>query len=576
MSSAAADPPQYRKALDACRDVVLWALAFSAAVNLLYLSPSVFMLQVYDRVLTTGGIPTLGFVSVMLLYALATLVFLDGVRNRLMTRLSLRLERMLAPILLEVAMRREARDGEAGRRQVMREFDLVRQTVTGPAATAVMDIPWTPIFMGVAFMIHPFIGLISLLGGGVLLALAWRNEQVMRRGLAQLSEMSPRVYADQEADSASADAVRAMGMRSVVIERRLKQRGELNVLQAQLAQRAAGYSGLTKFLRLALQSTALGVGAWLAVDRQISPGALIAGSILTSRALGPLEQIVSAWRQIGQARNALRSIKEAIATSASTEGMALPMPRGAIRLERVSVRLRGAERAALQDVSVSVGPGEILGVVGASGAGKSTLARVAAGALAPQVGVVRLDGANVQDWAPDALGKYVGYVPQEIGLLDGTIAENIRRFAPPRDGGDPNVIDSDVIDAARAAGAHDLILRFPKGYQHLLGRGGAGISPGQAQRIALARALFRAPPLLVLDEPNAHLDAEGEAALLEAVRAARARGAAIILIAHRAGTIGISDRLLVLREGRVEMEGPREEVGRKLAAVVAERQKEPT
>ncbi|HWA00040.1 MAG TPA: type I secretion system permease/ATPase [Caulobacterales bacterium] len=566
MVNAASGPVRYRQALEACRDVLLWALAFSAAVNLLYLSPSLFMLQVYDRVLTTGGLGTLAFVSVILIYALATLVFLDALRQRLMTRLSLRLERLLAPTLLDVAMRREAKEGEPGRRQLMREFDLVRSTATGPAATALMDAPWTPIFIIVCFLIHPLIGCVTLGGGALLLLLAWRNERVLRQGLAELGELTPRLYADQEADGASADAVRAMGMRGAVIARRLQQRGDLNGLQTNLAHRAAVYSGLTKWLRLTLQSAALGVGALLAVEREISPGALIAGSILASRTLGPLEQIVGAWRQIGLARNALRAIKEAIAAAATGEGMSLPSPRGAVRVERVGVRLRGAERPALQDVSFAIEPGEIVGVVGPSGAGKSTLARVVAGALTPQVGMVRLDGANLADWEPDSLGAHVGYLPQEIGLLDGAIADNIRRFAPSRDG-DPNAVDADVIEAAKAAGAHEFILRFPKGYHHRLGRNGGGVSPGQAQRIALARALFRDPALLVLDEPNAHLDQEGESALVEALRAARARGAAILLVAHRAGVIAMADRLLVLREGRLELHGAREDVVRKLAVV---------
>ncbi|HVY85342.1 MAG TPA: type I secretion system permease/ATPase [Caulobacterales bacterium] len=569
VNAAASEPVRYRQAMDACRDVLFWAFLFSAAVNLLYLSPSLFMLQVYDRVLTTGGLATLGFVSIILLYALGTLTFLDMLRGRLMTRLSLRLERMLAPVLLEVAMRREAKDGEAARRQVMREFDLVRQTVTGGPANALMDAPWTPIFILVCFLIHPLIGVVTAGGGALLLLLAWRNEHVLRKGLAELSELTPRIYADQEADGASADAVRAMGMRSAVIERRLKQRSDLNTLQTTLAHRAAVYTALTKWLRLTLQSTALGVGAYLAVERQISPGSLIAGSILASRTLGPLEQIVGAWRQIGQARNALRSIKEAIASAPANEGMALPSPRGAVRVERISVRLRGAERPALQDVSFAIEPCEVVGVIGPSGAGKSTLARVVAGALAPQVGIVRLDGANLQDWEPDSLGRHIGYIPQEIGLLDGTIAENIRRFAPALND-DPNAVDPDVIEAAKAAGAHDFILRFPKGYHYQLGRGGVGVSPGQAQRIALARALYRSPSLLVLDEPNAHLDQEGENALIEALRAARARGAATLLVAHRAGVMALADRLLVLRDGRLEMQGGRDEVVRKLAGPASE------
>jgi ATP-binding cassette subfamily C protein len=524
------------------------------------------MLQVYDRVLTTGGLATLGFISIILLIALGVLAFLDMLRTRLLSRLSLRLDRLLAPTLIEAASPRDSAD--AGRRQVMRDFDTLRQAASGPAAVAMMDAPWAPIFVGVCFMIHPYIGLVALLGGALLIAIAFQNERALRRDLADIGEIAPRLYADQEADNASVDAVRAMGMRGAVTKRRLAQRGELNTVQTHMAFKSAAYASLTKYVRLVLQSTALGVGAWLAVERQISPGALIAGSILAARALSPLEQIVGAWRQIGQARLALTSIRTITAeASAAPQRMDLPPPRGDLNFDRVSVRIRG--QFALVNASLTLSPGEVLGVLGPSGAGKSTLARIAANALAPEAGVVRLDGANLADWEPDALGKHIGYLPQEIGLLAGTIAENIRRFSATTSG-DANTIDPEIIAAAKAAGAHDLILRFPGGYLHPLGRGGSGLSPGQAQRVALARALYRAPPLIVLDEPNAHLDSEGEAALLKAVEGARARGAAILIVAHRAGVLALADRLAVLREGRVDLVGPRDEVMRKLAAAAAE------
>jgi PrtD family type I secretion system ABC transporter len=562
MSNAGPQPDLFRQAVRACRDLVLWAFVFSASVNLLYLAPSLFMLQVYDRVLTTGGLATLGFISVILLVALGVLAFLDMLRTRLLSRLSLRLDRILAPILVEAASPRDSSD--AGRRQVMRDFDSLRQAVSGPAAIAMMDAPWAPIFVGVCFMIHPYIGLVALLGGAALILLAFQNERALRRDLSDIGDIAPRIYADQEADNASVDAVRAMGMRGAVTKRRLAQRSELNSVQTHLAFKAAAYAGLTKYLRLALQSAALGVGAWLAVERQISPGALIAGSILAARALSPLEQIVGAWRQIGQARLALTSVRAIVAeASAAPKRMDLPPPRGELSIDRVSVRIRG--QFALVNASLSLAPGEVLGVLGSSGAGKSTLARITANALAPEAGVVRLDGANLADWDADALGRHIGYLPQEIGLLTGTIAENIRRFGEPTSA-DANTIDVEIIAAAKAAGAHELILRFPGGYLHQLGRGGSGLSPGQSQRIALARALYRSPPLIVLDEPNAHLDSDGEAALVRAVEAARTRGAAILIVAHRAGVLALADRLAVLREGRVELVGPRDEVMRKLAA----------
>lgn len=553
-------------ALKAGRELLVWAAVFSAGVNLLYLSPSLFMMQVYDRVLQTGGLTTLAFVGAVLLFALAVLAFLDAMRARLMGRLSFRLDRLLAPALLEAAQRREDQPGEGQQRQIMRAFDSFRQALTGPAATAVLDAPWAPIYVAVCFLIHPLIGLVTLIGGGLLILLAMRNERALRGVLAQSGQLGPRLYAAQEADNAFAEAARALGMRRVMVARQLNNRAELNALQATALFGASSYSSLTRFLRLALQSTALGVGAWLAVERQISPGALIAGSILASRALAPLEQIVSAWRQIGEARNAFEAIKQVLGLADDgPPRTALPAPRGALRLERVSARVPGTDRAALNDVSLSLSPGEVLGVIGPSGAGKSTLARIASGALPPDLGAVRLDAASLVDWDSDALGAHVGYLPQEIALLEGSIAENIRRFEP-RDEANAVEIDSAVVEAAKRAGAHDMILRLPGGYDARLGLGGRGLSLGQSQRVALARALYKEPALLVLDEPNAHLDQDGESALVEALKDAKARGAAILIVAHRAGVLALADRLAVLRDGRIEAIGPRDEIVARLAA----------
>ena len=555
---------KWAEAFKASRALLVWAFIFGAGVNILYLAPSLFMMQVYDRVLQTGGLGTLWFVGAILIFALAMLAFLDVTRNRLMARMSLRLDRLLAPALLQAAQQREPQQ-EGARRQVMRVFDSFRQALTGPAAGAVMDAPWAPIYVAVCFLIHPVIGMVTLAGSGILVLLAMRNERALRSAIAQASEMAPRLYAEQEADDAFAEAARALGMRKVLIERHLQSRADINQLQARSLFGASTYAGLTRFVRLALQSTALGVGAWLAVEGKISPGALIAGSILTSRALAPLEQIVGAWRQIGEARNAARAAQQALEDRESVQSRtALPAPRGDLRLERVSARASGTERAALLDLTLGIAPGEILGVIGPSGAGKSTLARIASGASPPDAGIVRLDGANIADWDSDALGAHIGYVPQEIALLGGTIAENIRRFEN-RDTANAAEIDAETVEAARCAGAHEMILRLPGGYDTVLGRSGRGLSLGQSQRIALARALYRAPSLLVLDEPNAHLDQEGEAAVIEALRAAKARGAAILVIAHRAGVLAVADRLAVLREGRLDAVGPRDEITARLA-----------
>ncbi|MDX2277045.1 MAG: type I secretion system permease/ATPase [Hyphomonadaceae bacterium] len=555
-----------RQALVASRQILFWALGFSAAVNLLYLAPSLYMLQIYDRVLVSNGLLTLVFISIVLAFALATLFFLDTMRTRLMARASLRIDKLLSPFLLDAALAQNARGGDARKAQALREFDTLRQSLVGPAAMAILDAPWAPIYVIICFMIHPFIGLLTLLGGAALVGVAVINENALRDSLREASSLAPKIYAAQEADGASAETIRALGMRRVLVERQMQGRADLNDLQTASLFRSQIFTSLTRFIRMALQSAVLGLGAYLAIERQISPGALIAGSILAARALAPLEQIVGAWRQIGQARSALRLVNDTLAAAAPTrDHTSLPIPKGELRIERIGVRLAESDRIMLNDVSVTVAPGELLGIVGPTGAGKSTLARVAAGARIPEAGSVRLDMANFTDWDPEQLGRHVGYLPQEIGLLAGTIAENIARFTV-RTEANAQSIDAAIVEAARIAGAHELILRMPQAYDTKLGLGGSGISPGQAQRIALARALFRNPPLLVLDEPNSHLDAEGETALVEALKSAKARGAAIIVVAHRAGVLSIADRLLVLRDGRVEMQGSREEVTRRLAA----------
>lgn len=550
-----------RAAVRACRNLFAWTVLFSAGINLLYLAPSIFMMQIYDRVLNTGGLLTLALLGVVLLFALGVLAMLDLTRARLGARVGLRLNRLLSRQVIELGFT-VGRSGDVQRAQAARDFDTLRQVFASPAAFAILDAPWTLVFVAVCFLIHPLIGVLTLGGGVILLLIALRNERAMRPIIERTTVLAPRYYAAQEADRGASEAVRALGMRGVLIDRQLERRQELLVEQTRASMMQAAYGSTSRFWRLLLQSGVLAAGAYLAVNAQISPGALIAGSILAARALAPLEQVVGGLRQVEQARVAYRNITSLIDDApAEAERTSLPTPTSGLRFERVSVRVPDTDRLALSGVAFAAECGEVLGIIGPSGAGKSTLARIAAGAIAPDAGVVRLDGANLAHWDPNELGRHIGYLPQEVALLAGTVGENIRRFLPSS----PE-IDVLTITAAQAAGAHEMILRLPKGYDTVLGPQGRGVSLGQAQRIALARALFDDPVLLVLDEPNAHLDNEGEVALIQAIAKAKARGAAVITIAHRAGVIAAVDRVMVLRDGVVDKIGPRDEMMRSLAA----------
>jgi PrtD family type I secretion system ABC transporter len=545
-------------ALVACRTHFVWAAVFSALVNLLYLTPTLYMLQIYDRVVPTGGLTTLVFITGVAVFALATLAGLDWLRTRLLLRAGLRLDRLLAGKVLARVVDLQTR---APNTQALREFDNVRGALSGPGMLAVLDAPWTPIYLGACFLLHPALGLLTLVGGGMLFILAWLNERDSRPRLARAIQSSNSAYAAQENIAGQTEVVRALGMRQASINRQIEQRRLATAGHAD-AQFAGGrYTGAIKFLRLTLQSLSLGLAAFLAVRGQISAGAIIAASVLLSRAVAPVELLVGAWPGLVQARTSWKALNDLFAGTAARDlpRTALPAPAGALAVEGVTVRLSDSEAPQLRGASFKLSPGQTLGVVGASGSGKTTLARVLAGALKPTAGTVRLDGAEYDARDGDDLARHIGYLPQVPSLFAGSIKDNISRFAAAT-GTPVETVDRDAVAAAMAAGAHEMIQRLPHGYDTVLGPFGQGLSTGQAQRVALARALYGDPILLVLDEPNSNLDQEGESALMSAILAAAARGAAVVIVAHRAGVLARVDRLLVLRDGAIQQEGPREEV----------------
>ena len=554
-------PPIVAQALRECRPHFMAAAGFSLLINILYLAPTLYMLQVYDRVVPTGGRATLFFITLALAIALMTLSSLDMIRNRLLIRASLRLDALLAPRILQQMM--GADSAAAG--QAMRDFDSVRTALATPVVAAVFDAPWTPLYLLVAFMLHFWIGIMAVVSAIVLVVLAALNRQATQKKMDLATAAMAAAHNSQQAAAVHGSTIKALGMTTAVVDRQLDHR-RLAVSNTVAAQFAGGrLSASSRFFRLFVQSAALGLGALLALQGSISSGAIIASSVLLSRALQPIENIIGAWSALASARAAARRLSHALeAIGEPRVYTALPAPRGDLLVQEVGLRNRDG-RTLLLGISFHAEPGKVLGIIGASGSGKTTLGRLLVGAVQPTVGTVRVDGAKISDWDQDELGRHIGYMPQESSLFEGTIKENIARFSRPRTVDEAREVDAAVVAAAVEAGVHEMILQLPQAYDTPLGLMGAGLSAGQSQRIALARALYGKPCMLVLDEPNAFLDNHGETALLAAVRAARARNATVIIIAHRRGVLEAADSLLVLDEGRPRMLGPAQEVVARLA-----------
>ena len=550
------------EALRDCRRHFYAAAIFSLLINLLYLAPTLYMLQVYDRVVPTAGKTTLLFVTLALALALGTLAVLDMIRNRLLVRASQRLDALIAPRILSQMMAAYS----AVAAQAMRDFDSVRSAMASPAIAAIFDVPWTPVFLLVAFMLHFWIGIMAIVGAVLLVSLAWLNQRATQRHMEIATSAMAAAHNSQQAAAVHGTTIKGLGMTAAMVERQLGHRriGLTNMVHAQFS--GSRLTATSRFFRLFVQSAALGLGALLAIAGEISAGAIIASSVLLSRALQPIESIIGAWSSLASARAAVRRLAGTVENlGAQRLYTALPAPEGVLKVEEVGLRGRDG-RPILFGMSFIAEPGHILGVIGPSGSGKTTLGKILIGAVQPTVGTVRLDGASLSDWDQDELGPHLGYMPQEPSLFEGSIKDNIARFARTDDPDTARAIDEAVVRAAREAGVHEMILELPQGYDTLLGLGGAGLSAGQSQRIALARALYGEPQLLVLDEPNAFLDQAGEASLLVAVANARGRGATVIVIAHRRGLLAVADRLLVLEAGRPKMIGPAKEVVARLTA----------
>jgi PrtD family type I secretion system ABC transporter len=533
------------------------AAAFSLAINLLFLAGPLYMLQVYDRVVPSSSQSTLVMLTLALLMAYLALASLDAMRAHMLTRASVKLDRKLAAAVMTASIGLPA--GAAGARsQHLRDFDSFRQFVSGAGIHALFDLPWAPIYIAVIFMLHWSLGAFALVCGLALVAMALINEWLVGKPLAGANAAAARSYGFTEMSLRNTEAIRAMDMTPGLLKRWGEERDQMLGGQVVASDRAAMVQGVIKFLRLGMQSVILGLGAYLVIERTTSAGTMFAASLLLGRALQPVEQMVGAWRGIVAVRGALRRLHELFAGQAArAPALALPKPAGQLSVQGVSYVAPGSPRPLLRNVSFELEAGEILGIIGPSGAGKSTLARHLVGVLAPTAGTVRLEDADVSAWSRNGLGQHLGYLPQDVELFADTVARNISRFQAGN--------DQAVLEAARLAGVHPLILRLGNGYETMVGEGGAVLSGGIRQRIGLARAVYASPSLVVLDEPSSSLDAEGDVALADCLIALKKRGTTVVLISHRPASIVAADKLLLLRDGAVEMFGPRLEVLSKLA-----------
>ena len=544
---------EIRQALAQSRKAVRSVAAFSGVINLLMLVPSLYMLQIYDRVLSSANTMTLLMLTLMALGVFAFMGVLEAVRGFVMVRISERFDRLLRARVYTAAFESNLRAAGQEASQPLHDLTTLRQFITGQALFAFFDTPWFPVYVLVIYLFDPWLGLFALVGAVLLIILAWINERATGKPLARASELSIRSSQLASNNLRNAEVIEAMGMLGSMQARWESVHQAFLDEQGVASERAARISTLSKYLRMALQSLVLGLGAWLAIEGRITPGMMIAGSILLGRALGPIDQLIGVWKQCGAARNAYQRLTLLLeASPPRKEPMPLPAPLGHLLLDSVDVRPPGSEVRTLRGLSLSIPAGTVLGVIGPSGSGKSSLARLILGIWPAMSGSVRIDGAEIDQYDRDTLGPYIGYLPQDIELFAGTVAENIARFG---------LVDPEkIVEAAKLAGVHDLILRLPAGYDTVLGVAGAGLSGGQRQRIALARALYGSPRLVVLDEPNSNLDESGEQALVAAIQALKSNGCTVLLITHRAGVLICTDRLLALNGGQLHLYGERDQV----------------
>jgi len=546
-------------ALSPCRSALVALAIFSLVANLLMLTGPLFMLQIYDRVLTSGSMPTLLALAILAAVLYSLYGFLEFIRSRLLVRVGFIFDESLRERVFN-AVATHAFRGGAGRSEALGDLQTVRQFLQGNGPLAFLDMPWAPIYLAVIFAMHSMLGWLAVIAGVVLTLIAILTEQVTRKHAAEAHKSISQANTHADQTRTNVEVATILGMIGRLRQRWAKAQDQALASQMLASDRGGLLSTLSRTLRLVFQSAVLGLGAYLALRREVSPGVMIAASIIMARALSPIETAVSQWPQFQSFRRSWARLKSFLAEYPTAKPrMELPQPTGRLSVENLSAYIPGAEKPLVGNVSFALDRGDGLGIIGPTGAGKSTLARALVGAWPLTRGTVRLDGATPDQWDPDVLGRSIGYLSQESELFDGTVAENISRFeASP----DPKAI----VAAAQQADIHELILSMPDGYNTVIGQDGRRLSAGQRQRLGLARALYGNPSLVVLDEPNANLDSNGEAALVRAIADVRARGSTVIVIAHRPSAIGALDKLMVLGEGRVAAFGPKDEILSKVLA----------
>jgi ATP-binding cassette subfamily C protein len=545
---------ELRAARRESRSLYWFVGVFSFFANLLMLTGPIYMLQVYDRVLSSRSIETLIALSVLVLFLYTMMGLLDYARGRIMGRVGARFQARLDRRVFDAVIRKSAVQPDANTATGLRDLEAIQRLMTSPVLLAIFDMPWAPFFLAAIWVFHPWLGILALAGGALLVIVTLINQVVTRRPTGQANNASVQAEAISEQLRTESEMIQAMGMRDAAFDRWQTMRGRALSTAIEAADLGGTFTTTTKTLRLLLQSAMLGLGAWLVLRGELTPGAMIAGSILMGRALAPIEQAIGQWALVQRATKGWESLSELLG-SVPPEQPRTPLPRPKARLEvqQLTMVPPGESQAVLKTLNFKIEPGQAVGVIGPSGAGKSTLARAITGVWRPAGGKIRLDGATLDQYAPSVLGELIGYLPQRVQLFDGTIAENIARLAPQPD-------PAKIVEAARKADAHEMILKLPNGYDTRVTASGGRLSGGQMQRIGLARAMYGDPMVLVLDEPNSNLDNEGSEAVNLAVRSFKAEGKAVIVVAHRPAAIKECDMLLMLEAGVMRAFGPREKV----------------